>query len=340
MCAADLARRRGDTPRAARYERTADRWAASVESWTATSNGPYSAQPYYLRITKDAKPNRGTTLHIGDGGPARADQRKVVDPSFLELVRLGVKRHDDPVILNTLQVVDQRLKVETPNGPFWHRFTYDGYGERANGGPWELSKEGSSTFGRVWPIFAGERGEYELLAAGPRGRTWRVAAAGNDGGMIPEQVWDGRPPTDVRGSAAGEGTFSATPLAWSHAQLVRLAWSIDAGARSSSPRSSRVATTAVPVARTRARARRRAILRRRPRAGAGFSFARQPLDHDLRSSPPWPVETSGSLSPSRARSASAGTTRPTSPSATTRIASPCASTAGGAGSHTGHRETR
>ena len=28
----------------------------------------------------------------------------------------------------------------------------------------------------------------------------------------------------------GEGTFSATPLAWSHAQLVRLAWSIDAGA--------------------------------------------------------------------------------------------------------------
>jgi glucoamylase len=25
----------------------------------------------------------------------------------------------------------------------------------------------------------------------------------------------------------GEGTLSATPLAWSHAQFVRLAWSID-----------------------------------------------------------------------------------------------------------------
>jgi glucoamylase len=231
VCAADIARRNGDTARAGRYERTADRWASSVQSWTATSNGPYSAQPYYLRITKDAKPDRGTRYKIGDGGPARADQRKVVDPSFLELVRLGVKRHDDPVILNTLGIVDQRLKVETPNGPFWHRFTYDGYGERPDGGPWQLSKDGSgSTLGRVWPIFAGERGEYELLAGRPASAYLSaVAAAGNDGGMIPEQVWDGRPPTDPARFPAGEGTFSATPLAWSHAQLVRLAWSIDAG---------------------------------------------------------------------------------------------------------------
>ena len=231
VCAADIARRNGDTARAGRYERTADRWAGSVQSWTATSNGPYSAQPYYLRITKDAKPDRGTRYKIGDGGPARADQRKVVDPSFLELVRLGVKRHDDPVILNTLAIVDRGLKVETPNGPFWHRFTYDGYGERADGGPWQLSKDGSgSTLGRVWPIFAGERGEYELLAGRPAGAYLNaVAAAGNDGGMIPEQVWDGRPPIDPARFPAGEGTFSATPLAWSHAQLVRLAWSIDAG---------------------------------------------------------------------------------------------------------------
>jgi glucoamylase len=34
----------------------------------------------------------------------------VVDPSFLELVRLGVKRADDPNILQTLPVVDQQLR--------------------------------------------------------------------------------------------------------------------------------------------------------------------------------------------------------------------------------------
>jgi glucoamylase len=44
--------------------------------------------------------------------------------------------------------------------------------------------------------------------------------------MIAEQVWDGRPPTGTNGFVAGEGTLSATPLAWSHAQLLRLAWSI------------------------------------------------------------------------------------------------------------------
>ena len=60
----------------------------------------------------------------------------------------------------------------------------------------------------------------QLLAA--------MADAGNRGGMLPEQVWDGRKPTGTHGYKAGEGTFSATPLAWTHAQFVRLAWSIEA----------------------------------------------------------------------------------------------------------------
>jgi len=47
--------------------------------------------------------------------------------------------------------------------------------------------------------------------------------------MIPEQVWDENPPSGRPGFRRGEGTFSATPLAWSHAQFIRLAQSIDAG---------------------------------------------------------------------------------------------------------------
>ena len=46
--------------------------------------------------------------------------------------------------------------------------------------------------------------------------------------MLPEQVWDGAAPTGKTGFKAGQGTFSATPLAWTHAQLIRLAWSIEA----------------------------------------------------------------------------------------------------------------
>jgi glucoamylase len=50
----------------------------------------------------------------------------------------------------------------------------------------------------------------------------------NDGMMIPEQVWDRSesPRSEFR---FGEGTGSATPLAWSMAQFIRLAINIKQG---------------------------------------------------------------------------------------------------------------
>jgi glucoamylase len=231
ICAADLARKAGDEASAATYEATADEWQKSVESWTATTNGPYSDKPYYLRVTKDANPDDGSTYPIGDSGPSAADERTVVDPSFLELVRLGIKKPDDPTILNSIAVVDQQLAVDTPNGRFWHRANFDGYGEQLNGEPWNsFPADTRATRGRAWPIFAGERGEYNLTA-GARADDQLAAMAGaaNEGGLIPEQVWDDQPPSGTPGFPKGEGTLSATPLAWSHAQFVRLAWSIEAG---------------------------------------------------------------------------------------------------------------
>jgi glucoamylase len=241
VCAADIARRNGDAASAARYEQTADDWQQRVEGWTATTTGPYAPKPYYLRLTKDGNPNAGTTYNSGDSGPV-VDQRKVVDPSYLELVRLGVKRANDPTILNTLSVVDQQLASGDASGRFfWHRFNFDGYGEKKDGSQWDIGFPtnptevwaNNVTIGRNWPIFGGERGEYELLAGNPaaaRTRLAHMAAAANDGSMLPEQVWaPDFPPAGQPGFPLGEGTFSATPLAWSHAQFVRLAWSIDAG---------------------------------------------------------------------------------------------------------------
>ena len=241
VCAADIARRNGDAASAARYEKTADDWQKKVEGWTATVNGPYSPRPYYLRLTKDGRPNSGTAYNIGDSGPT-VDQRKVVDPSYLELVRLGVKPANDPVVLNTVSVVDQQLASGDASGRFfWHRFNFDGYGEQKDGSPWDFGFPqnmtevwaNNTTIGRNWPIFGGERGEYELLRGNTPGASARLAhmaAAGNDGHMLPEQVWaPDFEPAGKPGFPVGEGTFSATPLAWSHAQFVRLAWSIDAG---------------------------------------------------------------------------------------------------------------
>ncbi len=224
VCAAGIARSSHEDAKAAAYEAKADEWAGKVQAWTATSTGPFGPRPYYLRLTKDGKPDAGTTYKLGDSGPAKIDQRRVVDPSFLELVRLGIKRADDPAIVNSVGVIDAQLKA----GSFWHRYSHDGYGEQRDGGDWGLFPDGSNmTLGRAWPIFAGERGEYELLAGRPANpELAAMAGAANDGGMIPEQVWDGRSP---KARPLGKGTFSATPLAWSHAQFVRLAWSIEAG---------------------------------------------------------------------------------------------------------------
>ena len=250
VTAADIARANGHEAEATAWEAKADEWQSKVDSWTVTTNGPYSTQPYYLRITKETSegsgtpdPNAGTTYNIGDSGPEGVDQRRVTDPSYLELVRLGVKRWDHPAILNTLGVVDQRLGVQTPNGMFWHRFDFDGYGEKKDGGIWDIEQPKNmsappydwtqnTTIGRIWPLFAGERGEYELAAGKPaaaRGRLASMAGAAGPGHMIAEQVWDQFPPSGDAAHPRGESTLSASPLAWSHAQFVRLAWSIDAG---------------------------------------------------------------------------------------------------------------
>jgi glucoamylase len=233
VCAADIARRNGDDASAATYEQTADSWQQQVESWTATTTGTYSADPYYLRVTATGEPDSGTQMQVSDGGPL-IDERKVVDPSFLDLVRLGVKRADDPVILNSLTVVDQQLSYVTPNGRFWHRASFDGYGEKRDGTQWEVTEARSDiTQGRGWPLLGGERGEYALTdgdgAAAQVLLDTMGRAAADDSHLMSEQVWDDQEPSGTDGFTPGEPTFSAMPLAWTHAQFLRLAAGIDAG---------------------------------------------------------------------------------------------------------------
>ena len=239
VCAADIATKNGDRSSARAYLKKADEWQQGVESMTATKTGPYSALPYYLRVTKNGHPDSGDMMQVSDGGPL-IDERYVVDPSFLDLVRLGVKRANDPVITNSIAVVDKQLSYQTDNGQFWHRASFDGYGEQADGSQWEPSDPGShKTIGRGWPLLGGERGEYELLAgakATAAGRLVTMGKAADDAShLMAEQVWDHNPPGGSDGFTPGEPTLSATPLAWTHAQFLRLAASLDAGAPIETP---------------------------------------------------------------------------------------------------------
>lgn len=232
VCGADIARHNGDAVRARRYLALADAWRRNLNAWTLSTNGPLSSRPYYLRITADGNANAATKIQISDGGPL-IDQRRILDPSFLELVRLGILRADDPHIINTVRLVDAELGYSTANGPFWHRASFDGYGEKRDGSEWQITPTGSGiTVGRGWPLLTGERGEYALAAGMPAQRylDTMARAADNTSYFLSEQVWDHQPPSGTRSSfQPGEPTSSATPLAWSHAQLVRLAWSVDAG---------------------------------------------------------------------------------------------------------------
>jgi glucoamylase len=220
ICAAEIARKNGASEDAARYTKTADDWASNIDNWLVTKTGHLGgadrAQGYFMRIDNNTDPNDGYQLDVRNGGGVY-DERDVMDAGFLELVRLGIRRADDPVIVRSLKIIDEMIRTETPNGPSFNRYSHDGYGETYFGGPW--LGEG---VGRLWPIFTGERGEYEV-AAGHDASLYldSMERFANDGGMIPEQVWDRAQPTPSE-FIFGEGTGSATPLAWSMAQFIRL----------------------------------------------------------------------------------------------------------------------
>jgi glucoamylase len=223
VCAADIARRNGDTASATRYESTADSWRNQLDGWTFTTTGFFGDHRYYERIEHDTNPNDTFARTLEDG---TWWERDLVDGGFLELVRLGVRQANYGPVLESLPELDAVDKVTTPDGDMWHRYNHDSYGEsQADGTGWPAGH--GDRIGRLWPLLSGERGEYELAAGrSAASHLQTMANAGNDGYLIPEQVWDR---AGQFGFVFGDTTGSAAPLNWSAAQYVRLAVSIDAG---------------------------------------------------------------------------------------------------------------
>jgi glucoamylase len=140
-----------------------------------------------------------------------------VSVDFLQLVRYGLRRADDPLILGSVKVADALLKVQTPAGPCWHRYNEDGYGEHDDGSAYDGTGRG-----RAWPLLTGERGHYELCAGrDPLPYLEAMARMASPGGMLPEQVWD-TAPIPARGLAPGRPTGAAMPLVWAHAEYLKL----------------------------------------------------------------------------------------------------------------------
>jgi glucoamylase len=236
LAAADIADQ-ADEPRVATYLReTADYWNANIERWTyvtgAELDRALGIEGHYVRIAPPEKADAASPRHgfvpIKGRPPEQfvGPASYIVGPDALALVRFGLRAADDPRIVNTVQAIDALLKVETPNGPAWRRYVGDMYGERQDGSPFD-----GFGIGRAWPLLTGERAHYEL-AAGKREEAERLARAledfANEGGMIPEQVWDAEdiPEAELfRGGATG----SAMPLVWAHAEYIKLRRSLRDG---------------------------------------------------------------------------------------------------------------
>src|SRR5215472_11651894 len=203
----------------------ADWQAAHIEEWTVTTAGELVAgRPcHYIRINPTdpiapdphADPNT-TMIQITNGGGLHS-ARNVVSGDFLHLVRYGIRAANDPIIRDSIEVIDRVLKHDLPQGPGWRRYNHDGYGQKDDGSAFD-----GTGVGRCWPILTGERGHYEL-AAGRDPKLFIVAIENfaNAGGMITEQLWDADDLPHAR-MKRGCPTGAAMPLCWSHAEYVSL----------------------------------------------------------------------------------------------------------------------
>ncbi|MDE3199815.1 MAG: glucan 1,4-alpha-glucosidase [Acidobacteriota bacterium] len=229
ICAAEIARAYDATERAAFYEDFADWMEHHLEHWTATNNGVLlpEVKRHYMRIRPPEKGEAyacescGTeTLRLANRPPGTRyefEAREIVDGGFLELVRYGVRRADDPLIVDSLKVLDAVLKRDLPQGPGWLRYNWDGYGQRADGGPFQGWGQG-----RVWPLLTGERAHYELAAGKDISDLIKtIEDFATMGQMLPEQVWDAE---SLPGAhlILGQPAGSAVPLVWAHAEYLKL----------------------------------------------------------------------------------------------------------------------
>jgi glucoamylase len=229
LAAADIAELCGEGKLKKYLQQTADVWNDNIERWTYVTETDWANQigveGYYVRI---APPNIADAASSMQGfvpvknrppGDDSAPEIHMISPDALALVRFGLRAYNDERILNTIKIIDAKLKVDTPYGPCWHRYNSDGWGEHKDGSPFD----GTGT-GRVWPLLTGERAHYEIAAGridNAKKLKKSLESFSNSGGMIPEQIWDSEDIPE-RELFFGKPAGSAMPLVWAHAEYIKL----------------------------------------------------------------------------------------------------------------------
>lgn len=204
----------------------ADWLSENIEPWTVTNCGELlpGTPRHYIRITPascedpSALPDPDNASLELKNGAGTHPARNIVDAGFLELVRLGLRDPHDPLVVESLKVIDHVLLRQLPQGPGYLRYNHDGYGQKADGQPFD-----GTGVGGCWPLLSGERGHYELAAGNdPTPYIKFMHDSANEGGMIPEQVWSLEQEYPGEDMLRGRPVGSAMPLCWSHAEFISL----------------------------------------------------------------------------------------------------------------------
>ena len=229
LAAAELANICGEPELSAYLEDTADTWNDNIERWTYATGNDWSkeleVEGYYVRIAPPDQAEAASTLNgfvpVKNRPPGEdaTSAEHLVSPDALALVRFGLRAYNDEKIINTIKVIDAKLKVETQFGPAWHRYNGDGWGEHEDGSHFD-----GTGIGRVWPLLTGERAHYEIIAGNldkAKELMKTVEAFSNEGGMLPEQIWDSEDIPE-RELYFGRPAGSAMPLVWAHSEYIKL----------------------------------------------------------------------------------------------------------------------
>ncbi len=205
-----------------KYADTANEWLTkpydNIHSWTFTTTGEYGDGNYYVRVAgcdgflDQWNPNADSWCTIANSGE-RVPMKKILDQGFLKLALHGLVPASDWRLNSSLEKVNQNIRKKVGEFHGWYRYTKDAYGEEKRG--------------RLWPLLSSEHGRFEIEKFHAGMQSWKLTLPkvnhilssyeffANAGLMIPEQVFEG----------SGEGTGAATPLAWSHAEFIKLLWS-------------------------------------------------------------------------------------------------------------------
>jgi len=236
LAAADLADLEGEKQTGTYLRETADSWNSNIDHWTYVTDTDLAHQVgvdgYYVRISSPevadaASPSQGfVPIKNRPPGDNLEKAIHIISPDALALVRFGLRPADDIRVVNTVKVIDTKLKTDLPYGFGWHRYNDDGYGEHENGDPFD-----GTGIGRVWPLLTGERAHYEL-AAGNKAEATKLLhileSSTGAGNLLPEQIWD-KNDIPEKELFFGKPSGSAMPLVWAHAEYVKLLRSLKDG---------------------------------------------------------------------------------------------------------------